>query len=97
MQRHSTAAGGLFGINARETGDKAFPLSKAPSKKPLKVVQIRGEYELCARIAALGIQLGSVMKVRRIGPASCLAQVSRSRHIISLGGKIAEKIWVTSK
>ncbi len=88
---------GFFGISTNDLDEKAFPLSQAPSLMPLKVVKIRGEYELCSRIAAMGIQLGSVMKVRRIGSASCLAQVARSRQVISLGGKVADRIWVTSK
>lgn len=96
MPRHSVSSS-LFGIRGKELDDKSFPLSQAPNQQPLKVVQIRGDGTLCARIAAMGIQLGSVMKVRRIGPASCLARVSRSRHIISLDGKAAERIWVTNK
>lgn len=89
---------GLFGIRASEAGGKSFPLSQAPNQKLLKVVQIRGDNDLCARVAAMGIQLGSLMKVRRIGSSSsCLARVSRSKHIISLCGEITEKIRVVHK
>lgn len=89
---------GLFGIRAKEVAGKSFPLSQAPNQKLLKVVQIRGDQDLCARIAAMGIQLGSLMKVRRIGSSSsCLARVSRSKHIISLCGEITDKIRVIHK
>jgi Fe2+ transport system protein FeoA len=91
---------GLFGIKAKEVAGKSFPLSQAPNQKLLKVVQIRGDHDLCARVAAMGIQLGSLMKVRRIGSgssSSCLARVSRSKHIISLCGEITEKIRVIHK
>lgn len=96
MPRYRATAG-VFGIRSKGSDEKSFPLTQAPSHMPLKVVQIRGEFDLCSRIAAMGIQLGSIMKVRRIGRTSCLAQVSRSKHIISLGGKVAERIWVTTK
>ncbi len=77
--------------------EKSFPLSQAPNQKPLKVVQIRAGQDLSARIAAAGIQPGSVMQVRRIGPSFCIARIGRSRSSISLGVKIAGKIWVTHK
>lgn len=77
--------------------EKPIPLSQAPNQKPLKVVQIRAGQVLSARIAAVGIQPGSVMQVRRIGPSFCLARVGRSRQSVSLGVKVAGKIWVTHK
>lgn len=89
---------GLFGIREKEVAVKSFPLSQAPSQILLKVVQICGDHDLCTRVAATGIQLGSLMKVRRIGSSSfCLARVSRSKDIISLCGEITEKICVIRK
>jgi hypothetical protein len=89
---------GLFGISEKETAVKSFPLSQAPNQILLKVVQIRGDHDLCTRVAAAGIQLGSLMKIRRIGSSSsCLARVSRSKDIISLHGEITEKICVIRK
>ncbi|MEN6440337.1 MAG: FeoA domain-containing protein [Syntrophobacter sp.] len=89
---------GLFGVRKESAESKSVPLSKAPNHKLLKVVQIRGNRDLCGRVAALGIQLGVLIKVRRMGSSSsCLALVSKSKQIISLSGEITEKIHVIYK
>jgi Fe2+ transport system protein FeoA len=89
---------GLFGIREKEAAVKSFPLSQAPNQILLKVVQIRADDVLCARVSAMGIRLGSLITVRRIGSSSsCLARVNRSRHIISLCGEITDKIRVIHK
>jgi len=91
-------ASGRFGIKKEAMESKPVPLSKAPNQKLLKVVQIRGGHDLCHRVAALGIHLGVLIKVRRMGSSSsCLARISKGKQIISLRGEITEKIHVIYK
>jgi Fe2+ transport system protein FeoA len=91
-------AAGLLRIRKKKTAVESFPLYQAPGQILLKVVQIRADDDLCARITTMGIRLGSLITVRRIGSSSsCLARVNGSRHIISLCGQITRKIWVVRK
>jgi Fe2+ transport system protein FeoA len=87
----------LFGIKTNAVAVRSFPLSQAPDQKLLRVVQIRGDQDVCSRVASMGIQLGSLMKVRRIGSSAlCLARVGRG-NIISLSREITERIRVVHK
>lgn len=91
-------AAGRLRAREKKAAVESFPLSQAPDQIRLKVVQIRADDDLCARFTAMGIRLGSLMTVRRIGSSSsCLARVNGSRHIISLCGQITRKIWVVLK
>ena len=69
-----------------------FFLPHQPTGRPLKVVRIDGGRALTAHLADLGISVGAVVKVVRVGPfGPVMVRVGDSRYAIGRGA--AMKIW----
>lgn len=73
----------------------SFPLSQAPARKLLEVVEVRTDRSESAKLAAVGIQAGPIINVRWLSRDSCLARIQRIGHMISLHGDIIYLIRVS--
>ncbi|MCE5263941.1 MAG: ferrous iron transport protein A [Deltaproteobacteria bacterium] len=72
---------GVFGIAPRKMEGQVSPLSRAPEKRVVEVVRIKGCDDFCFRLAGIGIVPGSTLKMRRLG-SSCLVRTQRMKLVI---------------
>ena len=71
----------------------SIPLSQAPLQEKLKIVNIKGEKDLCAKIAEIGIYSGATIQIRMIGNI-CL--VRTGKNFIKMSNQLIECISVIS-
>ena len=68
-------------------------LSQAPLREKLKIVNIKGEEDFCARIAEIGIYPGATIQIRRFGNF-CLARTGK--NFVKMSDRMIECISVIS-